>query len=941
MVPETSPRQTPRDSSWTGAGQYDSHYFETGLGTPYNRGNPHWQRFFDRVADFIVSEFAPETVLDAGCAIGLLVEALRERGVEARGFDVSDYAISQVPVELKPFCFVGSVTDELDTAYDLITCIEVLEHVPADAAERAIDNFTQHTDRILFSSSPDDLLEPTHVNVQQPDAWVRAFAERGFFPRVTAAAIVLSPQAIVFERRDPSLLDEIGDYEGVRYKLALDMQNARGAEAARTAELDEERSRLREIEAAQRKAEAEAEVAAETIRSLENSVAAAEARASHHAASRAREVEALLTRLHEIELSTTWRLTAPLRSFLTRHPRLARTARRGLKTTYWAVTLQLPRRLRQRQDLQAAAGPLFAGEDTSYDRWVELYDTVSEGDFEAMRRLIAGLEYAPLISVVLPVHETPEHLLRAAFDSVVAQAYENWELCVADDASTAPHVTRTLDEYAARDTRIKRVRLSEGGGTSVASNAALELATGDFVALLDHDDELRPNALLMVAWALNRDPDTVFLYSDEDKLDERGRRYDPYFKPDWNPALVLAQNYPCHLSAFRRDRALEVGGFRPEFDGSQDWDLILRLTHGIDPARIVHIPHILYHWRAIATSTARAGAAKPHTVAAGTRAVTDHLKAAGVDADVSVVGNAFQRVRYTLPDPAPPVEVIIPTAFSHEHVESCLRGLLDLTSYPNVHVTLVVNEGATKTPAKATLMEKIAEDRRVDVLTYPDRPFNYSWTNNMAIGKTAAEIICLLNDDVLVINRDWLDGMVGHVLQEGVGAVGALLYYPNDTVQHGGVILGGGGVADHFHRNLPRGEPGYFARAWLDQDLSCVTAGCMVLRREAFTDAGGFDETLAIAFNDVDFCIRLRQQGWRIVWTAAAELYHQESISLGRHDSPERADEFEREARALLDRWGKTLVSDPHYNPNLSLNHLNKLAFPPRQPYPWRLTDDE
>jgi GT2 family glycosyltransferase len=381
-----------------------------------------------------------------------------------------------------------------------------------------------------------------------------------------------------------------------------------------------------------------------------------------------------------------------------------------------------------------------------------------------------------------------------------------------------------------------------------------------------------------------------------------------------------------------------VGGFRPEFDGAQDWDLFLRVTRGAEGSGVVHIPHVLYHWRAVESSTAKSIEAKPSAVEAGTRAVADHLRAVGVEAEVEAFGAAFQRVRYAVPDPAPSVEVIIPSACKHDYVQQCLEGLLRGTSYPELHVTIVVSDTVRADDAAAALLEEATADPRVDVLVYPSRPFNYSWVNNFAVSRTTSQIICLMNDDLLVTEPNWLRAMVGQVVQDRVAAVGAMLYYPDDRVQHGGVILGLGGIANHYHRLLRRGAAGYRGRAWCDQDLSCVTAGCMVLRREAFLDVGGFDEMFAVAFNDVDFCIRLREKGWRIVWTPTAELYHYESTSIGRHDAPERAPVFAHEIELANARWNGMLQADPYYNPNLSLVDMNELAFPPRQLYPWRIT---
>lgn len=610
-------------------------------------------------------------------------------------------------------------------------------------------------------------------------------------------------------------------------------------------------------------------------------------------------------------------LVAATQVFFAAHPRLAWVLRPLLWTGGQIVLrLRLP--------------------DREYERWIALYDTVGEEERPALAAYARGLAHRPRISVVMPVFDPPEPFLEAAIDSVLAQAYDNWELCIADDASTAPHVRELLESASRRDARVKVTYRSESGGISRASNDAAALATGDYLALLDHDDVLPPHALLLVADELNRHPDAVLVYSDEDKLDADGNRCEHYFKPDWNPALARSQNYVCHLTALRRDRFEEVGRFRPEYDGSQDWDLVLRATDGVPVERIRHVPHVLYHWRRHERSAAHSMEAKPAAVEAGRRAVEDALERRGTRGQAVTVEGLYQRVHHTLPDQLPRVHVIVPSTGKPDLLAPCLDGLLGRTAYDPLDVTVAVSRKALDVPEQAALLESSESDSRVRLFLYDDRPFNYAWVCNNAVAETDAPLVLLLNDDVRVIHDDWLRRMVGHVLQDGVAAVGAMLYYPDETIQHGGVIVGLGGVASHYHQRLPRGHHGYGARAWLDQDLSCVTAACMLLRREVFGELGGFDEQLAIAFNDVDLCLRIVDAGRRIVWTPAAELYHHESVSVGKHNSPARAAEFEREETLMIERWGERLLSDPYYNPNLSLREPNALAFPPRTGYPWR-----
>jgi O-antigen biosynthesis protein len=569
-----------------------------------------------------------------------------------------------------------------------------------------------------------------------------------------------------------------------------------------------------------------------------------------------------------------------------------------------------------------------------YAAWIEQNDRLSDEDRRVFRRAIERFSSRPLISILLPVYNTkPAHLERA-IQSVADQLYPHWELCISDDASTDPAVRGMLESAAKTDSRIKVTYRDTNGHIAANSNSALRLASGDYVGVLDHDDELAEQALFWFADEIHKHPDAEIIYCDEDKLDGEGLRSAPLFKPDWNPALITAQNYVCHLTVYRRSLLERAGGFRAGFEGSQDHDLLLRCADLLEPGQIRHIPRILYHWRSHAGSTASETGleAKPYAWDAGARAIREHLERRGIAATVRPTAGQFYQVDYTCPSPAPKVTVIIPTALKLEFVERCVTSVLRRTTYPNVEFIVTTDRRHLQAAAQKSFVEKIKADPRVRLLVYDELPFNYSRTNNRAVRHSDAPIICFLNDDVEVITRDWLEKLVARVLQHGVGAVGAMLYYPTDMIQHAGVILGMGGVAGHPFLNLPRGSKGYYGRAILEQDLSCVTAACMVARREAFDGVGGFDENLAIAFNDVELCIRLRQKGWRIIWTPAVEMYHHESTSVGKHNAPHRHSLFQQEVKLMRERWGDLLDADPFFNPNLSLASLHyTLAFPPRR----------
>lgn len=571
----------------------------------------------------------------------------------------------------------------------------------------------------------------------------------------------------------------------------------------------------------------------------------------------------------------------------------------------------------------------------NYRHWLTEFDQIGPSDREAIEQRIAQLGRTPLISVIVPVFNTPEALLRRAIGSVREQCYPHWELCIADDGSTDPQVRRVLEELAATDPRIRVVFRERNGNISAASNSALELAQGEFIALLDHDDELAPHALYMVAQEVNDHPQAELVYSDEDKLDGKGRRCEPYFKSDWNPDLFYGHNLLTHLIVYRSERVREIGGFREGFEGSQDYDLALRFLETTSPERICHIPHVLYHWRKAAGSVALDGRAKAYAHERARKAIREHFQRCGINATVQEGVDEFHhRVSYPIPEPAPLVSIIIPTRDKRALLQPCVESILSKSTYRNLELVIMDNQSSE--PETLAYLDELRASGRARVVSY-DAPFNFSAIINQGAREAKGEVLCLLNNDTVVISPDWLEEMVGHALREEVGAVGAKLYYGNDRIQHAGVVLGIGGVAGHVYRFALRSAHGNAMRAMLAQDYSAVTGACMVVRRDVFDRAGGFDEGLPIAYNDIDFCIRVRNAGFRIVWTPHAELYHLESASRGYESTPEKAQRLEREKALMQRRWGDQLTSDPFYNPNLSLDREDvSLAFPPRRPYPWR-----
>jgi FkbM family methyltransferase len=566
----------------------------------------------------------------------------------------------------------------------------------------------------------------------------------------------------------------------------------------------------------------------------------------------------------------------------------------------------------------------------NYLKWVRLYDTLTDETRAKMRHLAGDFALKPLISVVMPCYNPKPEWLKEAIESVRRQVYPHWELCIADDASTDPAIRPILEDYARRDVRIKVVFRKTNGHISAASNSALTLAAGEYVALLDHDDLLAEQALFWVAEAINRHPEAGLIYSDEDKVNESGLRIEPYFKCDWNYDLFLSQNMITHLGVYKTELLQKIGGFREGFEGSQNYDLALRCIEQLDTSQIVHIPRVLYHWRMHQASAAQNTQSKSYAYAATERALNEHLARKGVSARAERHPECcWYRVRYNLPEPAPLVTLIIPTRNSLHLIRQCIFSILRKTDYSNYEI-LIIDNGSDD-PQTLAYFDIIRSDPRFRILR-DDRSFNYSALNNRAVQVAQGELVGLINNDIEVISREWLTEMVSIALQPGVGAVGARLWYPNNTLQHGGVILAGSGIAGHSHKHLPKGNPGYFGHAILQQSFSAVTAACLVVRRSVFLEVGGFEEeNLKVAFGDVDFCLRVREAGYRNVWTPYAEAYHRESATRGYEDTPEKQTRLAAEARYMQDRWGSLLLNDPAFSPNLILNYGGfSYASPPR-----------
>ncbi len=556
---------------------------------------------------------------------------------------------------------------------------------------------------------------------------------------------------------------------------------------------------------------------------------------------------------------------------------------------------------------------LLSVEDIRYRMW-RRRNAPNEEELQAMRAGVAAFAYRPLISVIMPVFDVEPALLRRAVESVEAQVYPDWELCIADDCSSRADTREELERLAAERERVKVTFLPHNTGIAGASNAALELAGGEFVALFDHDDELSLEALFEAVKLLNEHPDTDMIYSDEDKLDERGRHVEAFLKPDWSPELLLAGMYTCHLGVYRKKLLDEVGGFRQGFEGAQDHDLVLRLTEHTD--RICHIPKVLYHWRRAPGSTSveyASPAGGKSAAPSSMKALEDALERRNIPGKVEqgLFAGSY-RVRPSIPAGAS-ASIIVPTRDRLEQLRRCVDSIRRKTSYSNYEIIIVDNQSVEKSTRE--YLDSLGDDPRISVIRH-DAEFNFSVINNLAADRARGDYLVFLNNDTEMIEAGWLEAMLELMQIPGVAVVGAKLLYPDDTVQHAGVVLWHCGAAGHLHSRLPRAEHGYFGMADSIRNCSAVSGACMMVEKGIFQKLGGFDVSYAVSYQDVDFCLRVQEAGHRVVFTPFALLYHHESASTGRRAA-------EREERIFTEKWAEKVPVDKYYNPNFPPDRLD------------------
>lgn len=566
-------------------------------------------------------------------------------------------------------------------------------------------------------------------------------------------------------------------------------------------------------------------------------------------------------------------------------------------------------------------------EEVPYGPWYEEHRAKPE-ELERQRKqsltwenFSGGEESACVFSIAVPVFRTPAKFLCEMIESVRSQSFPFWELCLANADPEDREVAEILERYCREDRRIRVKNLKENKGISENTNAALAMARGEFVGLLDHDDLLAPDALYEMAARLEKDEGIDVFYTDEDKVTtDLSEHFQPHLKPDFNLDLLRSNNYICHFFVVRREIAESIGGFRPEFNGAQDYDFIFRCTEQAE--KIVHIPRILYHWRVHSASTADNPASKMYAYEAGKRAIEGNLERSGVRGVVSLRQDyGFYDVHYPV-EGEPLVSILIPNKDQKETLMHCIRSVLETSTWKNLEILIIENNSERE--ETFACYRELEKDPRIRILTYPGKTFNYSAINNFGVQQAKGEYLLFLNNDIEVITPDWIEQMLGNCQRPEVGIVGAKLYYPDNTIQHAGIIIGIGGIAGHAFLGLARAKSGYLHKASLQMDYSAVTAACMMMKAEAFRKAGGFEEKLTVAFNDVDLCLRTVEQGWLVVYDPHVEMYHYESKSRGAEDSEEKLRRFQQEIEFMRTRWIRLLKDgDPNYNPNLTLSKWN------------------
>lgn len=547
---------------------------------------------------------------------------------------------------------------------------------------------------------------------------------------------------------------------------------------------------------------------------------------------------------------------------------------------------------------------------SQYNIWFKKH-TPSKDEIKRQQKDSLTFKYLPKISIITPVYNPPSKYLILCLESVIKQSYQNWELCLTDDCSTNSEIKKILNDYLKKDHRIKVIYRSINGHISQASNSSLKIATGEFIALLDHDDELAPQALYKIVNFLNIHPNADLIYSDEDKLETNGVHTEPSFKPEWSPDMFLSTNYLCHLTVIRKSLVNKINGFTKGLEGSQDYDLFLRITEITQ--NIFHIPDILYHWRKIPGSTAAVYSTKSYANQASIKSLKNHIQRTKTKATViNGIQQGTFRIIYQISTPL--ISIIIPNKDNVNYLQKCIESITQKSTYKNYEI-IIIDTGSLNSKT-FNYYQKLKSNFKIKLLNW-DKEFNFSQVNNFAVKKSIGDYLLFLNNDTEIITPDWIESMLQLAQKEEIGAVGCKLIFKNDDIQHAGVFLSVGGIANHNFYRLPDkiSQPFPLLNSKdMIRNFSAVTGACLLINKKKFLSVDGFDTIFKIAYNDIDLCLKLNQLGYRTAYTPFAKLYHYQSVSISKNRNQSQ---FKKEQELMTKRWESTINNDPFYNPNL------------------------
>lgn len=862
--------------------QFDQNYYNNHYGADIIDSKVLANRAV-KTAGFINDVFHPKTFLDVGCAFGYLVKGLRELGVDAYGIDISEYALDKADEDVKPYLakgdFIAGLPENFPKHYDCIGVIDVADDIDEDDRQRFIKSLCALSTRVIFAATSLN----TADTVKRSEAFAALFADEGYFRNIELSSNLETPNAIVFERREIIVSELAKDYEK---------------------EIADKINKIVELEEKNQKNVCKINAYNSEIAKLQADVAYQKGRANDSAY----EYEKLRAEVYGHRRSITSIIHSII--FMIKHVILMIPGVKFIQKTV--------RKLRK----LGVSGVIENLRDRKFYRNHFSDKILSPKRFASMHILKTQLKNQPSdkkISVVVPLYNTDQRMLSEMIESVKFQTYTNWELCLAD-ASSDNGPEQYVKNIMTGEPRIKYKRLEENEGIAGNTNKAIEIATGEYISLLDHDDVLSPCALWYVAKAIEKQK-ADFIYTDEVTFEGDFERFTCYnFKPDFAIDNLRSNNYICHLSTFKKTLLDECGGGeRNEYNGSQDYDLILRLTE--KAKSIVHIPYLLYYWRSSAASVASDISAKPYCLTAAVKALDDHYKRMGIDAKAKIIESTpgYYKTDYAIKW-RPLISIIIANKDHSLDLEKCIKSIYTKSTYTNFEIIIVENSSTNYDTFELykTLTKK---HDNLSVVVWEGKTFNYSAINNFAVKKAKGEMLLFLNNDVEVITENWLEEMLMYAQQERVGCVGVKLLYSDATIQHAGIGLGFLGLAAHMHRNFDAKDSGYMGRLVYAQDVAAVTAACMMVRKDVFDSVGGFDESFEVAFNDVDLCLRIWKVGYQNIFTPFAQLFHYESKSRGTDEKPVKHKRFMHEVKFCQMRWKKEIeAGDPFMNPNLDHN---------------------